>query len=110
MTPNMVAFTRIYPGRFLLFADRANLPRTTRVKAAARWHMDQAWNVTFQAKARPPDGRVGKRDGGDQRFRIGMLRRHEKLIARTDFDQLSQVHHGYRIGQIGYNGQVVRDK
>src|SRR4051794_31874184 len=53
---------------------------------------------------------IGNGRGIEQCLRIGMLRRGIKLVAIGKLDHAAEIHHGYAIGDVAHNGEIVRDE
>ena len=47
---------------------------------------------------------------GEQRLRVGVMRRAEDDVGRADLHQAPEVHHPDAIGDVAHDPQVVRDE
>src|ERR1700720_1307737 len=81
-----------------------------RVEAAAGGRVDRAWDVARKDDPRARRAWLGHRHGGEQRFRIRMFRRREDLPLVSHFDDLAEIHHGYPMGDVLDDRQIVADE
>ncbi len=55
-------------------------------------------------------GRAETRHRGEQRLRVGMLRRRDDVFRRADLDNPPEVHHGDGVADVADGREVVRDE
>ena len=95
----------------LLFAD-VDCHMTPWVKGAAAWGVCRAGNVSAKDDSGPSPIHHRIRDGyrREQRNGVGMERIGVELIARSDLNDLSQIHDRHPVAYPSHNRQVVRDE
>src|SRR5436305_9012126 len=76
--------------------DAAALERVwaARVETAALRRVDRARHVALEDDAPAVGARLRNWHCGEQRLRIGVLRRREDAPLRRDLDDLAEIHHG----------------
>src|SRR5215471_3662905 len=95
--------------RLLRPANVAEAARTARVEDAAWRRVDGAGDLAFQAHtaARLP---VDRRNGREQRLRIGMMRARKDPLGRADLHEAAEIEHRDAIGEITDRPEIVRDE
>ncbi len=84
--------------------------RTAGVEMTAwRW-IDGARHLAPEDRGGQPPGRVGIRDGGHERLRVGMAGAGEQVRHRGLLDEPAQVHHERPVADVLHDGQVVGDE
>ena len=86
--------------------------RAARVKTAARRRVNWAGNIAFQDRpfAQPGSFGVWHRNGRKQGFSVGMLGIFVKFVFGPDFNDFSQVHHGYPVADMANHAQIMGDE
>src|SRR5829696_4884550 len=115
MTRDEMALTCDIDQRRLLVGRawrRLVLKGTPRPKPASRGRLDRARDVALEddAAAGALKVGVGLECGGEQRLRVRMLRPSKELLARSDLDDLAEVHHRDAVAQELDGGEVVADE
>jgi hypothetical protein len=95
--------------RRLLAADLLR-EGAARVEAAARRRVHRAGHVASQMREARAPARIGMRDRGEQRARVGMPRIGEDRALRRHLHDLPQIHHGHPVGHVAHHRQVMRDE
>ncbi len=83
---------------------------TARVEMATGRRLDRARHVALQHDLLALDGGVRHRHGGEQRLRVGMLRRGEQRLLVGVFDDAAEIHHGDVVADVLHHGEIVRDE
>ena len=81
-----------------------------RMKATAGRRFKGARHITLQWFYLPPAARIRLRDGGEQRTRIGMLRRFEQGALRRNFNNLAKIHDRDAISDMLHNSKIMRNE
>ena len=80
------------------------------MEGAAGWRMHRARHFAWQLDALGLVRRVDRRNGREQRARVGMARVEVDLVARCELDNLAEVHYRHAIADVLDHAQVVRDE
>ena len=82
------------------------------MKTAALRRIDRAWNFAAQYNSftLPFDGRIGDRNSRKQRLRVWMKRSLIEVVAISDFNNLSKIHHGDTVAYMPNDAEIVSDK
>src|SRR5919204_6495679 len=97
------------PDRRFEFALRHRM-RATRVKAAAGGRVKSAWNFAGYRKLFVPFVGMRRQGRGEQGLGIGMEGLCTELEAIGELDDLSEIHDGDTVADMGHRCQVVSDK
>src|SRR5207302_7303468 len=81
--------------------------RAARMKGAARRRIERRRQLTLERDALPPRPRVERRRAREQRPRVRMRRPAEHGVLRAVFDDLAQVHHRHRIGDMTHDLKIM---
>lgn len=84
--------------------------RTASVKSAATRRIDRARHVALQDHAAARDAGLNGRHGRKERTRVGVGRRAKGALARSDFDDLAEIHDRDAMGHVLDDRQVVADE
>ena len=84
--------------------------RAAGMKVASHRGIDRAGDLSFKNNFLPFQSRVRHRDGGKESLGVGMPGILIEDRGRSHFDDLSQVHNGHVITDIGHHIEVVRNK
>ena len=78
------------------------------MEAAPGWWIEQVGRLALQRGEFPPGSGDG-RSGAEQKVRVGVARALEHLEGGPVLDELAGIHDADRVGDLGDDGDVVRD-
>ena len=84
--------------------------RAARVELAACGRIARGRDAALKDDAVHLVIRIGHRDSREQRLGVGMQRMGKDLVRRGILDQIAEVHHADRVGDVLNNGEVMRDE
>src|SRR5262249_52266155 len=87
--------------------DRKRAPR---MEAASCGRIERARHLALEDHAGPPGLRLGDWNGGEERATIGMAGRSKQVFGACNLDNAAKIHHGNAVGDMLYDGQVVRNE
>src|SRR5436190_17493363 len=79
---------------------------TPGVEEAAARKLEWIWQFAACSDRSRAPRRVKFRNGSEERLRIGMPRAGEQFIARTDLDDIAQIHDRHPMRDVTYEAKV----